>query len=80
MIAAICAAIASVRLRRGPRHFPSLTSRLRVAIKSGPVNPDRTEALRNTAAATLRDPSAADPRVRRRRPPATSRPARRIQA
>ena len=74
-IAAICAAIASLRLRRGPRHFPSLTSRLRVAIKSGPVNPDRTEAVRDTAAANLRHPSAADPDVRRRRSPATSRPA-----
>jgi hypothetical protein len=75
VIAAICAAIASVRLRRGPRHFPSLTSRLRVAIKSGPVKPDRIEAVRDTTAAILRDPSAADPRIRRRRPPATSRPA-----
>ena len=53
VIAAICAAIAARRLRRRPPHFPSLTSRLRVAIKSSPVKPDQIEAVRDTAAAIL---------------------------
>jgi hypothetical protein len=75
VIAAICAAIASHRLRRRPPHFPSLASRLRVAIKSNPVQPDQIEAVRDTAAAILRDTSTSDPHARRRAS-APSRPAR----
>src|SRR4030081_3802354 len=37
LIAAICAAVASSNLKRPPPHFPSLTSRLRVAIKASPL-------------------------------------------
>jgi hypothetical protein len=65
VIAAICAALAASRLKRPPPHFPSLTSRLRVAIKASPLQPDQIEAARDTAAAVL--PSAAA-RADRRRP------------
>jgi Putative Actinobacterial Holin-X, holin superfamily III len=64
LIAAICAAVAAARLKRPPRHFPSLTSRLRVAIKSNPLRPNQIEAARDTAAAILMTPSA--PVTRRR--------------
>jgi hypothetical protein len=67
VIAAICAALAAGRLKRPPPHFPSLTSRLRVAIKSNPVKPDQIEAVRDTAAAMLVDPSAPAPRANRGR-------------
>jgi hypothetical protein len=56
--AAICAGLAARTLKRPPPHFPSLTSRLRVAIRSNPVHPDQIEAARDTAAAILLDPSA----------------------
>ena len=36
VIAGLCAGLAASRLRRPSRHFPSLTSRLRVAIKASP--------------------------------------------
>jgi Putative Actinobacterial Holin-X, holin superfamily III len=58
VIAAICAGLAAGKLKRPPPHFPSLTSRLRVAIKSNTVNPDQIEAARDTAAAVLLAPSA----------------------
>jgi len=58
VIAAICAGLAARRLRRPPPHFPSLTSRWRVAIKSNPVQPDQIEAARDTAAAVLLTRSA----------------------
>jgi hypothetical protein len=70
VIAAICAALAASRLRRPVPHFPSLTSRLRVAFKANPIKPDQAEAVRDTAAAILLAPSA--PGQRRARP----RPAR----
>jgi Putative Actinobacterial Holin-X, holin superfamily III len=68
VIAAICAALAASRLKRPPRHFPSLTSRLRVAIKANPVDPDpdHVGAARDTAAAILMTPSS-PPGHRRRR-------------
>jgi Putative Actinobacterial Holin-X, holin superfamily III len=58
VIAAICASLAASRLKRRPPHFPSLTSRLRVAIKASPVKPDQIEAARDTAAAVLLAPPA----------------------
>jgi MFS family permease len=67
VIAAICAAVAVSRLKRPPPHFPSLTSRLRVAIKAGPLNSGRIEPLRDAAAANLTSPSAAAARANRRR-------------
>jgi hypothetical protein len=67
VIAAICAALAASTLKRPPPHFPSLTSRLRVAIKSNPVHRDQIEAARDTAAAVLLAPSAPIARDNRRR-------------
>lgn len=63
LAAAICAAIAAARLKRPAPHFPPLTSRLRVAIKASPVNPDQIEAARDTAGAIL---AAPPPRHKRR--------------
>jgi hypothetical protein len=45
-------------LKRPPPRFPTLTSRLRVAIKSDPLKPDQIDAARDTAAAILMSPSA----------------------
>jgi Putative Actinobacterial Holin-X, holin superfamily III len=67
VIAAICAAVAASRLKRPPPHFPSLASRLRVAIKAGPLKSGRIEPLRDAAAANLTSPSAAAARANRRR-------------
>jgi hypothetical protein len=60
LIATICAAMAASKLKPKPRqpHFPSLTSRLRVAIKANPVNSGPIEAARDAATAVLRAPSA----------------------
>ena len=74
VIAAICAALAASTLKRPSRHFPSLTSRLRVAIKSNPIHPDQIEAARDTAAAILLTPSTPTTRDHRRRN--RSRPTR----
>lgn len=73
-LAAICAAVAAGRLKRPSPHFPTLTSRLRVAIKSNPIQPDEVEAVRDTAAAILAAPSA--PIANRRRRQARPRAAR----
>jgi hypothetical protein len=58
VIAAILAAAAASNLKRRPANFPTLTSRLRVAIKANPVKPDQIESVRDTAAAILTAPSA----------------------
>jgi hypothetical protein len=58
VIAVVCAATAASRLKRPSRHFPSLSSRLRVAIKANPLHPSQVEAARDTAAAILSAPSA----------------------
>jgi hypothetical protein len=71
-IAAICAGVAAARLRQPPPHFPTLTSRLRVAIKSNPLAPNQIEAARDTAASVLLAPSAPPSQTRARR----SRPER----
>jgi hypothetical protein len=78
-IAAICAGLAAAKLTQPPPHFPTLTSRLRVAIKSNPLNPDQIEAARETASSILLAPSAPpfQPRARRSRP---GRSNRNIQA
>lgn len=76
VIAAICAAVAAGRLKRPPPHFPSLTSRLRVAIKAGPLKSGQIEPLRDAAAANLTGPSAAATRVNRRRRKTTYGPVR----
>jgi hypothetical protein len=77
LIAIVCAGVAGSRLKRPAKPFPSLTSRLRVAIKANPiaatpVKPDRVASARDTAAAILSTsaaPAAADsysPRYTRR--------------
>ncbi|WP_213288065.1 phage holin family protein [Bradyrhizobium sp. sGM-13] len=84
IIAAICAGLAAAKLRQRPPQFPSLTSRLRVAIKASPLEPDQIEATRDTAKSTLarsmlQAPSAAPTRSRaRRRSP--GRDTRHLQA
>ena len=57
-IAAICGGLGAAKLKPSPPNFPSLTSRLRVAIRSNPLEPDQIEAAKDTAAAILLAPSA----------------------
>jgi hypothetical protein len=66
VIAAICAGMAAAKLMQPAPRFPSLTSRLRVAIKANPL-PNQVEAARDTAASIRLAPSV-PPRLRRRRP------------
>jgi hypothetical protein len=77
LIAIVCAGLAASKLKRPAKQFPSLSSRLRVAIKANPIatspiRSDRVEAVRDTAAAILSTPAeplAADsynPRYTRR--------------
>ena len=73
VLAATLAGQAAAKLKRPPPHFPSLSSRLRVAIKANPLKPDQIEAVRDTAAAILLDPPAPTPRTVRRRSTATAR-------
>ena len=80
VIASISAGIAAMKLKRPVSHFPSLTSRLRVAIKSNPVKPDQIEAVRDTAAAILLAPSAPVGRSDRRRRARSGHDNRRMQA
>ncbi|MBT1510968.1 phage holin family protein [Bradyrhizobium sp. SRL28] len=79
-IAAICAGLATAKLRQPSPHFPSLTSRLRVAIKANPLQPDQIEAARDTAASVLLAPSAPPAGARRRRRSRTGRNNRQMQA
>jgi hypothetical protein len=74
-IAAICAGLAAARLKRPPPHFPTLTSRLRVAIKANPLERHQIEAARDAAASVLLAPSAppSQTRARRSRPAQNSR-------
>jgi hypothetical protein len=78
-IAAICAGLAAAKLRQKPPQFPSLTSRLRVAIKASPLEPDQIEATGDTAKSILQAPSAPPTRshARRRSP---GRDTRHLQA
>jgi hypothetical protein len=80
VIASICAGLAAIKLNRPVPHFPSLTSRLRVAIKSNPVKPDQIEAVRDTAAAILLAPSAPVGRSDRRRGNRSGHDNRHMQA
>ncbi len=56
LIAAVCAGMAASRLKRPTPQFPSLASRLRVAVKASPGGPDQIEATRDTAGAILLAP------------------------
>jgi Putative Actinobacterial Holin-X, holin superfamily III len=76
LLAAICAGLAAGRLKRPPPHFPTLTSRLRVAIKANPLHPDQLETARDTAAAILLTPSTPVMSADRRPPRSSRRPAR----
>lgn len=76
VIAAICAAAAASTMKPRIPHFPSLSSRLRVAIKANPVKHDQIEAARDTASAILLAPSAPIPRNNRRPPYAAHRDRR----
>ena len=58
LIAIICAALAARRLKRPPPHFPSLTSRLRVAITANPLRAAPTEAMQDKAASLMPTSSA----------------------
>jgi hypothetical protein len=57
--AVVCVGLAESSLKRPPPKFPSLTSRLRVAIWAHPVHADQLPAAQNTASAVLLAPSSA---------------------
>lgn len=81
--AAICAGVAAARLKRPAPQFPSLASRLRVAINANPIRPARVEAATNTATAILREPATPVSGGSRARRPARPGPAvdsRKVQA
>jgi hypothetical protein len=70
VIAGTCAAVAASKLKPHGADFPSLTSRLRVAIKASPIQSGQIEAVRDTATAVLQAPAApgsAGPKARARR-------------
>jgi hypothetical protein len=56
VLAAIFAAIAASKLKRRSPHFPTLSSRLRVAVKAGPIQATQIGATSDTGAAAPRDP------------------------
>jgi hypothetical protein len=63
VISAILASIAAARLKRRPREFPSLASRLRVAVKASPLKLDQTDTdVAKDAAAGVLLASPAPPR------------------
>ena len=72
VIAAVCAGIAVARLKRQPREFPSLGSRLRVAIKTSPTEAAAAALTASAALTPKRHPSRtgphADPRAPRSMP------------
>jgi hypothetical protein len=81
LVAAVCAAIAAARLRAPLPHFPSLSSRLRVAVNANPLRSDPIAAARDTATAVLR--AAPSPLTGAHRPGRQSRSAqnnRNVQA
>ncbi|MFL6791249.1 MAG: phage holin family protein [Bradyrhizobium sp.] len=51
VLAAICAAFAAIKLRRPPRQFPSLASRLRVAVTASPISTGQIDEITDRAAA-----------------------------
>ena len=52
-VAIACAAIAASRLKSKPPHFPTLSSRLRVAVTAKPLQVKPTDVLQEVTAATL---------------------------
>jgi len=80
VIAAICAALAAGKLKRPPPHFPSLASRLRVAINASPIKPAQAEPARTTAAGILRSTPIGATRGTRKSGPRPSLDTRNVQA
>jgi hypothetical protein len=68
VIAIICATLAAVRLKRPPPHFPSLTSRLRVAITANPLRTAPTEAMQERAGSLMPRPHALPGHIGANRP------------
>ena len=62
--AAICAALAVSSVKRGPRQFPSLTSRLRVAVAANPLHSDQNPTAQDIPSAVLFAPSDTVRRIR----------------
>ena len=62
--AAICAALAVSSVKRAPPQFPSLTSRLRVAIAANPLNSDQKPTAQDIPSAVLFAPSDTVRRIR----------------
>jgi hypothetical protein len=62
--AAICMALAVSTLKRSPPQFPSLTSRLRMAIAANPLHSDQNPTAQDTASAVLFAPSDTVRRIR----------------
>ena len=82
-IAAICAGVAASRLKRPAPKFPSLASRLRVAVNANPIKPARVEAATDTATAILREPAtpvSGTSRTRRASRPGPAVDSRKVQA
>jgi Putative Actinobacterial Holin-X, holin superfamily III len=50
VLAAICAGIAAIKLRRPQPRFPSLASRLRVAVTASPLRSGQIEQVKDSAA------------------------------
>jgi hypothetical protein len=61
VIAGLCAGLAASRLHRPARQFPSLTSRLRVAIKASPLKANPIEAGSSKPDLGKPDPAKPDP-------------------
>ena len=83
VIAAICAGVAASRLKRPAPQFPSLASRLRVAINAHPIKPARVEAATNNTTAILREPAtpvSGTSRTRRASRPGPAVDSRKVQA
>jgi Putative Actinobacterial Holin-X, holin superfamily III len=76
VIAVICAAIAASKLKPRQPHFPSLSSRLRVAIHANPVRSGQIETASDNATAVLRAPAAPVTRTNRQRLKTEPRPRR----
>ncbi|MBR1126258.1 phage holin family protein [Bradyrhizobium lablabi] len=53
VIAAVCAGLAMRKLKQPGPQFPSLTSRLRVAIRANPIDLSPAEAVQDVAASVL---------------------------
>jgi hypothetical protein len=62
--AAICAALAVSSVKRAPPQFPSLTSRLRVAIAANPLHSDQNPTAQDIPSAVLFAPSDTVRRIR----------------